>query len=1095
MRHSTSSEREGKLRVQKTRWYQYCHGFLRCSPAEVREIEAEEKAGGKTVEDLVRDIAEGTAAQRKALEEAAAERARKVNREQSESQQEEAARLDREEEERQAGIQAMLAAQREAKQQRYWDEEDRRAAVGPHDVEDLGLKAEGEGSIADPVAELDAAIEEYLALGGDPGLLPEGGTVEEVDRLTAALKAGQTPGECASEEKKQEGREIITLPALVVSQPVNEEETVVHSSDWVTLVKVGGEEYRLPWAERYRLLKLVGQKVRVNSPVTNEWGWLDDFIDHLCPRGEVVYSGGAAGFNPFFSDVVPGLTVRTFEPPVFGKGDDPRPWKAAVDEIVRASNGAIVHSGRVYVATSKLEGWLKPWPMEVEDGPKTAKRMVTMFTRLFRFQGRFAPDQVKIGWIEGEEKPHDGLGYITEHRAKLLIIKGITRAQHKLKGVEQKIEEAVDQKVRRQHQLLEVRQRLLKEYRKVLAAAKKARQHRLFNGRILIPKGTPGCERGGQWKGNLAVVKSLPGGVDILTHKCNVKTETHGFEEWSLGIDPRPPIRHVRCNLQVLLFLPGLVTVEEIKDSISASVVDAYLSAKDGGLVERFEDLLEEQERAHNEGDDWLAEAEDLSTAIMRDRWALYSVWDSGIDYRTSPNLVEKGFRGRVRTLADRLGGRIRVKIPCATEEQVIGLSAAKVFEPTLEVPEGSLRRLPKWGLSVVGDETWLRMIDNHGGADLDDHFCLLARVVQGKKVWVVFRNPVGPGEYTVLDYLEGDEAPTTSYKTLQGEAKVSWPEADLSQLGEPVGDLIRGGKVRVLRLPEGEKGGGGSYTPESVSRNLDRLLAGTNPGKFINAVLLLGMVAPGRVMEELIDIFGGLYQLEKVVDACVQGGSVEALQVVNEAADLVVQAACKLSWQEGYSCVDRLFLQTRNMRFEEGEGPRVGDTWFTEVFDHLDSKIQDAWDPREGPAKGKRLRSWAQQQHRMPEVLRTNACLPNDDDEDRELVGILRATRKAFADHNTELQERRKQGFVSFQDELVEKDRLVEACFAKVGPARVGKFAHVVHRERTFKTKEVSDALLFTKSFLRYYLLILQAGKENPLPELSQDGEAGLEF
>lgn len=920
------------------------------------------------------------------------------------------------------------------------------------------------------VSRIEAAIKEWEVLF--PGSMPrEVDGEKELRALEQEIENEKAMRAC--DDARQAAAEVAGGKCGFESE-VKE----VHMSEKVILVKWAGREHpvRVPWGERHRLRRVPGGTL-VNSPVDNKWGPVENVMEHLCPEGATVYDGPVAGFKPFWAERLKGLVVKAYVMPRVGRDGTLEVWKAAIEEIVRDSktNAAWLRDGRVMVASGCGEGWLKPWDMEVEAGAKTDKRLVGVLGRLWRFQRSFG--SLKLGFIKGKQELHDGLFYISERLARWVIESALLEAVRAREAAGGKGGEK------------ELRKAKL-EYRKVVAYVGRIKKGkcRLFNSRVLVPVGTPGCEEGGQIKGNCVVVKSLPGGVDILTHGSNVKTETRGFKEWVVGLDPRPPVKHVRTNLQVLLFLPGLVPVEQIQEVIKDEVRDTYLRVKSGEMVDGFEELLAMQEQDYYH-DDWFREGEDLKTANLRDRWALFSMWKSGVDYRTSPNMVDKAFHGRMRTLCNRRTGRIRVKIPCATEEQVISLSSALVFEPGLKVKEGDLRRLGKWGLSVVGDETWERMIGNHGGCDLDDHFCLLARVVRGRKCWVVFRNPVGPCEYSVLGYVEGDEYPVTEYKGFQGTKKYEWPEADLGRMGEPMGDQVAGGKVRVIPIPEGGKEKGGKYTQDWVVKNLDRLLAGTNPGKFINAMLMMGMVCGDYLVENLVEVFGGVHQLEKVVDAATQGGCVEALEMISGAADVIIQAASKLSHQMGYYGVDPYFLEKRQIRFGPKDVlPREEKNWYSELFEFCEEEIKKAWAPED---KAKRLRAWAQEVHQMPEAVR--GVVFHDEAEHRELRKVLQGTRARLAILNDELKERRKKEYVGLEEEMKLKEEIYLACFGQVGAERVARFAHLVHEVRTSKTKEISDALLFTKPFLSHYLEVLRNGKVTEEEEVNLDELFGM--
>jgi hypothetical protein len=792
----------------------------------------------------------------------------------------------------------------------------------------------------------------------------------------------------------------------------------------VTVTGPDGSVTQVPWARRRQVGRMEGMAEIAGLMAPRP---VKEAMKVLSPQGAVIYGTRrdgstvkTGGYRPLFSDVLEGIRVGRVKFPRLLRGlDDPIVLTEALKEYIdnpRISLAYAEPTGLVLVEAPG--GWLGPWKslgLEVENGPKAAKRLKTL-TRPFVFESGFGVGEVAIKILADHEHPTKLTGLDAAGKEQLLdgaFLVGRSLADRVIDSV------APEHTDRWQDQ------------------RRRGRSTRLHNARVLIPRGTPGCEEGGLLKGNAVIVDDddMPPGASIVTHPCNVKHELRGWNEWRVGLEPQAPLDAARHNLQLGLSLPQLVPPDEVQAWVTQEVYRVEAAITEGKLLDTFAALSDR--RLHGDSG-----PDGLTSTLLQTRWTALDFFAAGHDFRHSPSLSEGIFRAHTAALVDAARGRVNPPIPCALTEQIVSQSLARLCGLELGVEPGTIRRVRKYGFSVVADEDWPDFCVDHGGADQDDHFILLFRTVQGRRRVIVLRNPSDVGEYSVFDYAAGDDFPTFTWRTRQPNGsfaaeEIAFPDADLAAAPKRTSEALRDGSLKVQGLPKGEAAEGGKFTRESVLADLERVLQGTNPGVYVNAKLVLNSVL-GRQVEVLPAT------LEDVIDACVQGGSVEAMQAVRRAAKGFLNAVCASGLP-----VDSLLWQTRGdpTRVPSGglyDGP------LTQLVRHGQAEV------KRGLA---RVAKWAQAVHVTPPGL------------ERYRTGEYAAVRKV-------LKELRRRAFdlcrMEQEGEPADWEAFHRQVLDLVTPERVGLFALVVHETPTTVGKKVTDGLLLNRVMFDHYLAAL---------------------
>jgi hypothetical protein len=520
-------------------------------------------------------------------------------------------------------------------------------------------------------------------------------------------------------------------------------------------------------------------------------------MEVLAPEGNVIYGTRrdgsrvlTGGYRPLFSEHLgDSFRVGRVKFPKLLRGqDDPRVLAEALKEYVDNPKIALAYAEPTgLVLVEAPGGWLGPWKelgLEVENGPKVGKRLKTL-TRGFVFERGFHLGEVALKVLSDDEHPTRLRGLSAEARKKLLDGAFL---------ISRSLADRVIESVGPEHTARWERQRA------------RGRSTRLHNARVLVPKGTPGCPEGGLLKGNAIVVddQDMPSGASIVTHPCNLKPELRGWKEWRVALEPQPPLDTARYNLQLGLSLPQLFPAEEVRAWVSQEVYRVEASIREGRLLDTFERLADR--RLHGDSG-----PDGVTSTLLLTRWTALDFFASGHDFRHSPALTEGIYRAHtaalVATRRNHLGvpvpHGVHPPIPCAVTEQIVSESLALLCGLELDVRPGTIRRVKEYGFAVVSDADWLEMLPSHGGCDMDDHFVLAFRTVNGARRVIVLRNPSDVGEYSVFDHVPGDDYQAFTWRTPRADGgfdtqEVSFPEADLTGTPKRTSEALKDGTLRT---------------------------------------------------------------------------------------------------------------------------------------------------------------------------------------------------------------------------------------------------------------------------------------------------------
>ncbi len=281
----------------------------------------------------------------------------------------------------------------------------------------------------------------------------------------------------------------------------------------------------------------------------------------------------------------------------------------------------------------------------------------------------------------------------------------------------------------------------------------KAKESPQFNGRMLLPAGTTlmttvkgykKLDQGCMVKGQFFKSYALPART-IAFHSCNVKKEITvdvGHDIRLYG-DPQPGHDHSNMASQYLLCQQHVFSHEDVQKLFVQSLQRKLLMLGDGRYEreDQLKDLL------------WWGVLEHTYQIDIRLAAAQYA--EKG-DLRSMPHLAKLAWTYGMERLVLPDEGKLTLRIPFAVHWQVISATSAACLNSKLEVPQG-LYFWEERKLIVVDDQSYLKMLIDHGGSDQDDLFDAVVRLVRTKpgetvlKVFL-FRSPNDLGEYSVHD-------------------------------------------------------------------------------------------------------------------------------------------------------------------------------------------------------------------------------------------------------------------------------------------------------------------------------------------------------
>ncbi len=599
---------------------------------------------------------------------------------------------------------------------------------------------------------------------------------------------------------------------------------------------------------------------------------------------------------------------------------------------------------------------------------------------------------------------------------------------------------------------------------------RRARSGKWFRVRALVPK----CEAfpdGGFLKGHMQVSEAL-GGVDLLTHRCNVKEElysTNGL--WKVGMEPIHSHGTARLNVQLLGSAPWAFPENEVKNWAVWQLRKVAASVKLGVVPGKLKDIFDSEARLISEG------RLDQDSHYLRSRWAALQVFGMGYDFRHCPGLGERYTEAASRSILRRgkEDGSLKlgIEIPCSEELQMVSATFASLCGFPHEVQRGECRRAEGFDFTVVHDDDWEANKANLGGCDLDDYMVHLYRTdEEGNKVVVVFRNPSDRGEYVVYRYVDGDPSPATEVYDASYEKTVLTMSDCRIDLGSAGKQKTQHRKPDMVKKPEKRSLG---HDRDSVRLELEAQLHGANPGNFANTAMLWNYTFPGDAGEDRP------CTMEEAIDACRQ----EVNRDMIDAVDAWCGEALKLMLLEEVP-IDATLWTKCNFKVPYGMEvmPNLERGLLTRIIEFVELARKQML---------KTTAKWLQDQHQIPEVLATKYGRSEGDGYFKLHRDCLLDFRRTCA--QTEEKYRKEEISIETRDTLIQE---AEAkLWSDVG-GDVGTFAYIVHKVKTAKRKnaqgeevgcKISDNILWTKDFIATYLEVLS--EQAPKPEDLDDGLA----
>ena len=744
-------------------------------------------------------------------------------------------------------------------------------------------------------------------------------------------------------------------------------------------------------------------------------------LESILPQEMVVWSMAAktGGYRPAF-DLPSGSRITKIKVPGRMRLENKSVFEKALAEKLAESSVTFARVEGGHITLIRGAGdWMSCFSgVNAVVSPKIDKR-TGLFTNLYPMVLRLQVAEVTIKVIEdlALENVLDGIVHMSERLFQLLVdtihVPGnVERAEIDAAkmAVSRRGKNAVATKT--ELAIAKVREKRSAEWQ-TKAQKQRAAECKLHHGKVLIPE-----ELGGQGiKGHLCVSKDLE--ADIVVHRVNIKHELNGSKDWLVCLEPNGPRNEARTDVQLTYAFDCLVPMAEQAKWMKAWA--KWVVTKkifEGELLDDFGRMIRAQRRIDN--------AENMDAGALVARWAALYLVEAGVDFRHSPAMVSQIAKSHLRSLLPE-NGKLNVPLPACCDWQIVSQMAATLAGSKLAAEVGEVRLDKEFGFGVVADETWREMAKVHGGADLDDHFLLLFRMISGKKAVVALRRPMDRGEYTVLKYRDGDYRPTTAWW-----ADEKWPVVDISNIGK------RGNEAGKLKDGTPRKYIGQTYSMDAFWDGVDRASEGSNPGDVINAKMLWNGCNLGQQVEPLA------YTMEQVVDANIQGGSPELIRKIKEWGRKLVTLALATG-----KPIDKEFWENRGFRLSKGDKqPNLGSGRLSKLSAVARSLV----------AKMRReVDVWTQKHHEVPLPLQALAATITPEEEHLARMR-LKEHRRAVAE--------------GMEDGLDSKamDKLYTNLKASLGGMDAGKFAFVVHTTAR-ANGTYNDAVLLSKHFVAEYV------------------------
>lgn len=368
-------------------------------------------------------------------------------------------------------------------------------------------------------------------------------------------------------------------------------------------------------------------------------------------------------------------------------------------------------------------------------------------------------------------------------------------------------------------------------------------------------------------------------GADIITCDANIKSEmfTKDNMAW-ISFDVFRPYSDPKTNIQTDIMLREILgnqglDAQYLTDTLAKDKRNIMSGTAVKSLQEWNMPSLERKLGSSHKVNADFASLPDMATDMMA----------RGLDYRWFPGLIDMLASGASNQWFNNAGQWAKYPLPCAWSRPVISESGSYLMGEGVEVNRGEVRAIRHGEVWVVNDQDYIEYFrTNAGGADLDDHFMLIFRRVEGVRKVIVGRIPMGWREFSVFNFVDGDPFPT--YTSLNGVFK-AFPEIP-GTIPKTLHECLADGEMTITGM--------GSFAPLTYPDQYDHtvvmnivndLCSGEmgNVGSIINAIMVAATVDPALLAEVPAS-------METIIDSFTQGGGSEVRKTLTIWSEALIE-------------------------------------------------------------------------------------------------------------------------------------------------------------------------------------------------------------
>jgi hypothetical protein len=369
-------------------------------------------------------------------------------------------------------------------------------------------------------------------------------------------------------------------------------------------------------------------------------------------------------------------------------------------------------------------------------------------------------------------------------------------------------------------------------------------------------------------------------GVDVICTRSALKFEVSSRNDTYVLLEPqKAKLEGVNSDFQTMVNLPGLYAEEDLRAWVKNYLLMMFDRLKNNEIM----DAWYEMSSPFFNSSARFFDQNDLTTLT---KWNARAWLMSGRRITESPWLFEQLASAIAKTLRPTDANKMRFPIPCAVRVQVVSQSFASMAGYDEVVASGTARWSEQLEAIIVNDCDWIEMYRSHGGHDLDDFFVAYWRTMDNQRKIVLVRSPNDLGEYSIMDYVEGDWYPSM---TLHSGEVIEFPvvKTDPELWPKRLSEMYAEGQIIYTGLPS-QNDPGEKMPPHPYGSRDVMALVTNNRG----SASCVGANVNARSLHALSTRQHRQVQLctmENCIDTGAQGGSADdQAAVMAEAKDIV---------------------------------------------------------------------------------------------------------------------------------------------------------------------------------------------------------------